>query len=108
MSPGRHFRIRGKRAVWLRALLASVVLVAIFVARGAPSQFPSADHSISADSYHDQKPRFDNSGPGWSAPVATFQFFPPSARSAHGIAAPLLFSTLQTEGFHFDRPPPIR
>ncbi|MGA7171810.1 MAG: hypothetical protein WCA99_06510 [Candidatus Sulfotelmatobacter sp.] len=90
-------------------MLASVVVAAIFAARGAPAQFRAADtgHSISADSHHDQRPRFDNSSSGWSTPVESFLVFPPSAGPAQLIPAPALFSTLQTEGFHFNRPPPL-
>lgn len=107
MSFDRHFRSRD-RAVWIRTILASVALVAIFAARGAPPQFVggASDHSISADSHHDQRPRFDFSNIAWSPPVPTFVLFPPSSRSTN-LNSPLrLFSTLQSTGFHFNRPPP--
>ncbi len=107
MSFDRHFRSRD-RAVWIRTIFASVALVAIFAARGAPSQFASgtSGHSISADAHHDQRPRFDFSNTAWSAPASTFVLFRPSSRSASLNPPPRLFSTLQSTGFHFNRPPP--
>jgi hypothetical protein len=96
--------------VMIRAVLASVALLAIFAAREVPTDFPHATDlasTSSADTHHDQRPRFDNSGSQWSAPAAIFVPFPPSAESAHLTFAPKFPSTLQTKGFHFNRPPPI-
>lgn len=100
--------IRG--TLMIRAVLVSVALFAIFAAREVPPDFPHAIHrasTISADTHHDQRPRFDNSGTQWSAPAAVFVPYPPSAESAHLTSGLQLSSPLQTKGFHFNRPPPI-
>ncbi len=110
MSLARHFRGSNQGVVLIRAVLASVALFAIFAARDVPQDFPQApdlQSRINADSHHDQIPRFDNTGSQWNAPGATFILFPPSAESAHLTRVPQLPSTLQTKGFHFNRPPPI-
>jgi hypothetical protein len=106
MPPALH--IRG--TAMIRALLVSAALFAIFAARGVPPSFPHATalaSAISADTHHDQRPRFDDSGTQWSAPAAIFVPYPPSAESAHLTLALRFPSTLQTKGFHFNRPPPI-
>ena len=110
MSLDWHFPSGSYRTVWIRAALASVALFAVLAARNVPPHFPSASRVHSAanvDSHHDQRPRFDNSGSKWSAPVDSFQPVPPTPESARLTPAPRLFSTLQTKGFHFNRPPPI-
>lgn len=91
-------------------MLASVALLAVLAARNVLPQFPKApgDHSaLSADSHHDQRPRFDHTGSQWSVPSDGFLSVPPTAESAHLTLAPQLFSALQTKGFHYNRPPPI-
>jgi hypothetical protein len=102
--------LRNRGTVMIRAVLASVALVAIFAAREVATDFPRATDlasAISADAHHDQRPRFDNSGSQWSAPAAIFVPFPPSAESTPLTLAAQFPSTLQTKGFHFNRPPPI-
>ncbi len=110
MSLERYFRSSNHGMIWIRAVLASVVLFAVLAARNVPSDFSKAAsvHStISADSHLDQRPRFDYSSSEWNAPADTFQLLPPTAESAHLTPTPDSFSTIQTKGFHYNRPPPI-
>ncbi len=110
MSLDRHFPSGSFRTICIRAALASIALLAVLAARNVPPHFPSVScaHSAArADSHHDQRPRFENSGSKWRAPVDSFRPAPPATESAHLTPAPQLFSTLQTKGFHFNRPPPI-
>jgi hypothetical protein len=104
-----HFRSGRRRATWMRVVVASVALFSIFAARSTPSQFPDApaNHSIGADSHHEQRPRFDRGAFSWSAPVAAFVLLPPSAEPPNLTPASQVTSTLQTKGFHFNRPPPV-
>lgn len=106
MSLGQYFR---RETVWMRALFACTALIGVLAARNVLPQFPHPlnTHSVSSDSHLDQRPRFDNSGSKWSAPTDCFLPTPPVAESHHLAPAPQLFSTLQTKGFHFNRPPPI-
>ena len=106
----RYFRRDSRRTLWIRAVLASAALFALLAARNVPPDFPSAlsvDSTVTAASHHDHRPRFENSALRWSAPVATFLPVPPAAESAHSILTAQLSSTVQTKGFHFNRPPPI-
>jgi hypothetical protein len=96
--------------MWMRAVLASMALLAVLAARNVPPEFPKApslQSAVGANLHHDQRPRFDNSGLKWSAPVASFLQAPPAIESAHLASTPLPCSRLQTKGFHFNRPPPI-
>ena len=110
MSLRRHFRDTEGRALWMRAALASVTLVTLLAARNVPPDFPqtpSVGSRVSATLHHDQRPRFDNSGLKWSTPTGDFLPDPLVVESAHLAPAPQFFSTLQSKGFHFNRPPPI-
>jgi hypothetical protein len=108
MSSQRHFRSSGN-AIGIRGRLVFFVLIAIFAARSAPAVFLGAttEHSIAADSRHDQRPRFNSRVLAWTAPIAAFVLFPADAEPLNLAAAQELFLTLQTKGFHFNRPPPI-
>jgi hypothetical protein len=110
MSLPGDFRNRSRWTAFGRVLLASLVLFAIFAARGVAPDFTRALNSHSlvvADSHHDQRPRFDDSGYRWSEPAAAFELLVPTAKLAGLILAPKVFSPIQTKGFHFNRPPPI-
>lgn len=110
MSLERHIRSGSHGRILIQAGLACVALIAVLAARNAPSDFskaPCINSAISADSHHDQRPRFDDSGSKWIAPADSFQLLPPSAESVHLTPTPRPFSTLQTKGFHYNRPPPI-
>jgi len=111
MSLKRNSRIRSRAASWMRAIPALTALLALVVARNVPPHFTrvASQHSaISAIAKHDQRPRFDTATSHWSAPVARFLPFAPTTESAHTAPAPQLSSTLQTKGFHYNRPPPTR
>jgi hypothetical protein len=93
-----------------QAVLISVVLSGVLVARNIPPNFPTrpAAHSaFSATSHHDQRPRFNHDGFQWNSPVDAFLPTPPAAESAELAPASQLFSILQTKGFHYNRPPPL-
>lgn len=110
MSLPRDYKNRSQRPVIHRAVLAAVVLFAIFAARGVPPDFSQAlnlQSTIAADSHDDQRPRFDDSAYQWSAQPATFQLALPNAGLAGLVAGPEVFSTIQAKGFHFNRPPPV-
>ena len=110
MSPARCFRAGSRGTTGIRALLALLALFSVLTARNVLPHFPGtpgAHSTVNADSHRDQRPRFDNSGMQWSAPAESFLSMPTAAESAHVTPAPQLFCTLQTKGFHFNRPPPI-
>ncbi len=109
MSLQRHIRNGSHGAIWIRIALASFALFAVLAAGNVAPDFskaPSVHSTVSADSHHDQRPRFDDSGSKWKAPADTFQLLPPTAETAHLTPAPQLFSTLQTKGVPYNRPPP--
>jgi hypothetical protein len=93
-----------------QAVLISVVLSGVLVARNIPPNFPpkpSAHSAFNATSHHDQRPRFDHNGSQWSSPADAFLPTPPVAEPADLVLTSQLFSTLQTKGFHYNRPPPL-
>jgi len=110
MSLERHIRSGRHDGILIQAGLACVAVIAVLAARNAPYDFSKAPYihsAISADSHYDKRPRFDDSRSKWIAPADSFQFIPPSAESVHLTQTPQPFSTLQTKGFHYNRPPPI-
>ena len=85
MSQERHFR-RHSHALMFRAGLASVVLFALLNARDIPSHFQttSKTHStLTSDSQHDQRPRFDHYTLDWNVAAPTILPFPTFDKSAH-------------------------
>jgi len=96
--------------IWVQTILAPAVLFTLLVARNAPpvfSQAPSLHHSaISAGANQNHRPHFESDGLQWGVVVAGFLPFPPPADSAHLVPTSHLSSTLQTKGFHYNRPPP--
>lgn len=115
MSLGWGFRSGTQKTISLRATLAVVGLFGLLAARNVPPEFPRTSPppaATNADSHqsrasHDQRPRFDNDGSQWSAPVSDFRPAPPAAESAHLVPAAPLFYTLQAKGLHYNRPPPV-
>ena len=110
MSLERHFRSGSQLRIWIRPLLASVVLIATLAARNVAPHFPQAPglhFTISADSHHDQRPRFVHSSSEWGVPDKNSLRVPPADKSAHLTPAPQPFFTPQTKDVHYDRPPPI-
>jgi hypothetical protein len=98
-----------KRTIWIRVTLAFVALSAVLTARNVPPVFPHATsvHSaIRAISHHDQRPRFDYNGSGWSAPAENFQLVPPAVELVHSASISQLFPILCIKGSHYNRPPP--
>jgi hypothetical protein len=96
---------------------ATLVLFGLFVflaARNVPPEFtrPCSLHAaIYADwnhhgSKHDQRPRFDNDGPQWSAPVGSVLLVPPTGESTQFAVGAEALCTRQAKGFHYNRPPP--
>lgn len=109
------FRLGNTRASRLCAALVLVGLFAFLTARLAPPEFPrtsSSTAAINADSNHggskhNQRPRFDNDGSQWIAPVRNFHPIP-SARETTQLATSVeIYYKLQTKGFHYNRPPPV-
>ncbi|MFY9905705.1 MAG: hypothetical protein WAK62_11195 [Terriglobales bacterium] len=110
MTSDRQLQRKGHRTTWIRLALACTALVAVLAARSVAPRFAPAlgDHSsISADSHHDQRPRFVDSGAKWIAPAEIHLLFPTSADFVLLAPAPRLYSTLHSTGFRYNRPPPI-
>ncbi len=110
MSLGRPYWSESRSRIWMRALPACATLLALLAAGNALPNFPktpSVHLAISAVSHHDQRPRFDDYGPQSSAAVAGFLPLPPTESSLPLISVPQLFSTIRTDGFHYNRPPPV-
>lgn len=110
MSLKRHFRRGIHGRIWIRTVLACVALLAVLAARNVAADFsqaPCVHAVIGASPHHDQKPRFDDSNSEWCAPANGFQLLPPTAESIHVPLTPHLSSTVQTKGFHYNRPPPM-
>jgi hypothetical protein len=85
MSLERHFRSDSYGTMWLLAVLAFIAFLGVIAAREVASRF--LDHeghsSISADSHHDQRPRFDHGAADWNAPGASVLPVPPTGESPH-------------------------
>lgn len=94
---------------WIRGFLGVAALLGLLLARIAPSQFPSAANhasSIRAVSGHDQRPRFNFDETKWSLSAEAFPFFQIVATSHHIALERPSFSSLESTGLRYNRPPP--
>ena len=110
MSLVQYCRSGRRGAIWLRFGLVCGVLLSLLGARNVPpsfSRFPGLYTGVSADSHHDQRPRFDHNVAQWTAPSESFLLVPPSSESCEVAAAPHSYVGLQEEGVHYNRPPPL-
>jgi hypothetical protein len=109
MPSDQQFRRQGCRRAWIRIALACAALVAVLAARSVAPHFTFALGycSSSADSHHDQRPRFVDSGAKWIAPAEVHLLFPASAELVLATPSRPFYSTLYRTGFHYNRPPPI-
>ena len=106
MVPSRSRRRDRRHA---QAVLASLMLSAVLVARSTPPSFPpvpATNSSIQAITHHDQRPRFEHNRAQWSAAANTFLPAPPTPEFAPVASSSQLAFTLQTKGFNYNRPPP--
>jgi|SRR5579872_981272 hypothetical protein len=97
------------RSISKRFTVGIVAVLALLAARNVPPVFHhlnSHSCSIRAVSSHDQRPHFDFNGLQWSAPVRAFLPLPAVATASEVATSSQLFSSIQTKGFHYNRPPP--
>jgi hypothetical protein len=95
---------------WIRVALACAALIAVLAARSVAPRFPAVlgdGSSISADSHHDQRPRFIDSGAKWIRPGGIHLLFATGTEFVLLNPAAPLYSALDRAGFHYNRPPPI-
>jgi hypothetical protein len=105
-----HSWSRRHKTLCAQAVLASVLLSVLLIARSTPPSFPqgrSGNASYRAITHHDERPRFDHNHAQWSTPEKTFLFVPPAFESAHAAPDLQLVLRLKTKGFHDNRPPPF-
>jgi len=105
MVPSRSRRRDRRHA---QAVLASLMLSAVLVARSTPTSapVPATNSSIQAITHHDQRPRFGHNRAQWSAATNTFLPASPTLEFAPVASSSQLAFTLQTKGFNYNRPPP--
>lgn len=106
---GRQFGREGRGALRLRAALVLVALFAFLAARNVSPDFsktPALRSTITAGSQPNHRLRFDNTDAKLVAPANSFLILPPVAESTHLTQGDLSFSSYQTMGIHFNRPPP--
>jgi hypothetical protein len=107
MKPSRSTR---RKRLYAHAVLASVMLSAVLVARSTPPSFPlapSSSSSIQAVTHHDQRPRFEHNRAQWSTPENSFLLPPPTLESRPVATTLQLVFTFRTMGLHYNRPPPL-
>ena len=110
MSLGLQLRSGNKSGSSVRATVATLALFGLLWARSSPPDFPwalSSHPTANAAVHHEQRPRFHRDAPQWNPPNEARWLAPYPTESAHGLAGLRLVSSLQLEGFHYNRPPPI-
>ena len=92
-------------------MVASAALFAFLLIRNAPPHCPAQwsihRSSIKAVFHQGHRPHFDSDRFDWSAPAKPFLPYLPGAESPYCNCVSRVASALQTEGIHYNRPPPI-
>lgn len=92
-------------------MVASAALFAFLVIRNAPPHCPPhlsiPRSSIKAALHQGHRPHFDSDRFEWSAPAKAFLPYSPGAESPCLNCVSQVASALQTEGTHYNRPPPV-
>ena len=110
MSLLQYCRSGSRGAICIRVTLVFGALLAVLGARNVPPEFsnaPGVHSAVSADSHHDQRPRFDHGSVQWSVSADSFRVVPPAGASTPLTATQQLFLGFHSKGFHYNRPPPI-
>lgn len=107
MTPPRRIRKNVGRLIWLGAAI--ICVVALLWPRGAVPTFgfSSSTSDFRSTAHHDRGRCFDSEDSGWVAALGTPLVVPPQVASSEAIYNPDAFVEFATDGWHYNRPPPI-
>ena len=109
MSLVRPIRKSSSSLVSYRAAIMCVATLTILLARSAPPSFPNISLSLAVTSHadHDHRQCFDHEDPQWVVSPSSSLITPPHVASAHLTPTDKPLVEVVTDGWHYNRPPPI-
>jgi hypothetical protein len=107
MSLVRLIRKSSRGFFSYRAAVMCVATFGIFWGRIAPPSFPQASVNLSTHADHDRRPCFDHEDSQWAAIPSAARYAPPLVVLSEPARASEFFLELVTDGWHYNRPPPI-
>lgn len=109
MSLVRPTRESIRGAMSYRALVMCVAALSLLWARSAPPNLPHGPLNLAFHSLadHDHRPCFDHEDPQWVTAPCTPLAAPPLVVSSCSIHASATLIEFVTDGWHYNRPPPV-
>ncbi|MFZ0279775.1 MAG: hypothetical protein WAL60_22980 [Candidatus Sulfotelmatobacter sp.] len=107
MSLVRLFRKGSRGLITYRAAVMCVATLGIFCGRVTPPSFVPASVSVSTHTDHDRRHYFDHEDSQWAAAPSAALNAPPPVASSEPVRASEFLLELVTDGWHYNRPPPI-
>ncbi|MGA9157073.1 MAG: hypothetical protein WB249_09800 [Candidatus Sulfotelmatobacter sp.] len=107
MSLVRLIRKSSRGFFSYRAAIMCVAALGIFWGRIAPPSFSHASVTATTRADHDHRHCFDHEDSQWAATPGAALHAPPPVVSPQPIHASESLVELVTDGWHFNRPPPI-
>ncbi len=92
-----------------RVVLVCVAALSIFLARNAPVILPHifSTPAVNSLAAHEHRFCFDHEGLQWGHFARSMAMAPPTASSPHLVYSVAVSIEFVTEGWHYNRPPPI-
>lgn len=99
---------QGEIQRWITLIVFSV-LVALFVARLASPVFVSGArrNTITSSTSNSHRVYFDHDGPEWVYSTSRLSFHPPDVVLLQAFTSSEAQNAFETNGVHYDRPPPF-
>jgi hypothetical protein len=109
MSLVRPIRKSSRGLVSYRVLIMCVAALSLLLARSAPPSLPHISLSLAVNSQadHDHRQCFDHEDSQWATSPRTSLTTPPPVVSPHPTASVEPSVAIVTDGWHYNRPPPI-
>ncbi len=107
MSLVRLIRKRSRGLASCSAAIMCVAALGIFWGRVAPPSFPQASVNLSTHADHDRRHCFDHEDSLWAANPSAVLYAPFPVISSQLVRAPEFLLELVTDGWHYNRPPPV-
>ena len=109
MSLGRPIRKSSGGLVSYRVLIMCVTALSLLLARSAPPSLPhiSTGLAVNSQADHNHRLSFDHEDSQWATRPSTAVNTPPPVVSPHPTPSVEPSVAIVTDGWHYNRPPPI-
>jgi len=110
MSPFRRIRTSSHSSISYRAAIMCIAALSVLWARSAPPDLPHSSLGLAFHSFgdHDHRQCFDHETAQWATPPSSPLTTLPPVASSHSIHTADILVEFVADGWHYNRPPPVR